>query len=433
MKPKYNKKKSPNGLKWRCDLDRSVIVENMEERKWEESLDNNDWNFGWIQVHLIKKIFHPSSKVRLGDFQLVNHFPNHWELTRKDLLARNIKKFKKESEGELITLVNGKKMELSGSNLPETYIVPQEQSLFTEAFIKSNTKNWIFKPSGKSQGTGIQIINKISQVRALPSTVSSLRTQPGYSQEVFLVCRYIDNPFLLFGRKFDLRTYVLVTSYRPLKVWRYLGGFARVCFENYSSLDGQAPSKENDPNKNLFQHLTNVSFQKASALYNNVHGGKFPFASLLLHMELNYGKDKLNKLLFEMDRIYLSALKAVQPAMVQDKHCFELYGFDILIDSDLKPWLIEVNACPSLVSTTPADKRMKKKLFNNLINVVIPPNWLQSMNGGSSTCNEKKVDQFELLYDETLDLLSGKSVRPKSSVRRANSIAGNKNPVNPYC
>ena len=134
-----------------------------------------------------------------------------------------------------------------------------------------------------------------------------------------------------------------------------------------------------------------------------------------------------------MDRIYLSALKAVQPAMVQDKHCFELYGFDILIDSDLKPWLIEVNACPSLVSTTPADKRMKKKLFNNLINVVIPPNWLQSMNGGSSTCNEKKVDQFELLYDETLDLLSGKSVRPKSSVRRANSIAGNKNPVNPYC
>ena len=73
-------------------------------------------------------------------------------------------------------------------------------------------------------------------------------------KESYVICRYIDRPLLVGGKKFDLRIYVLVTSYRPLKVWLSSLGFARFCTEKYSS----------DLNEidNMMVHLTNVAIQK---------------------------------------------------------------------------------------------------------------------------------------------------------------------------
>jgi len=50
--------------------------------------------------------------------------------------------------------------------------------------------------------------------------------------------------------------------------------------------------------------------------------------------------------------------------------CFELYGFDILLDSRLKPWLLEVNISPSLSSSSPLDKRIKSVLICDTLNLV---------------------------------------------------------------
>ena len=59
---------------------------------------------------------------------------------------------------------------------------------------------------------------------------------------------------MIGGKKFDLRIYVLVTSFRPLKVYLFKMGFCRFCTIKY------------DPNTqeldNMFVHLTNVSIQK---------------------------------------------------------------------------------------------------------------------------------------------------------------------------
>lgn len=50
----------------------------------------------------------------------------------------------------------------------------------------------------------------------------------------------------------------------------------------------------------------------------------------------------------------------------------QLYGYDILIDSDLKPWLIEVNASPSLTTTTKHDLELKTELISDVINISVP-------------------------------------------------------------
>lgn len=48
----------------------------------------------------------------------------------------------------------------------------------------------------------------------------------------------------------------------------------------------------------------------------------------------------------------------------------ELYGFDILIDSHLKPWLLEVNLSPSLGCDTPLDVRLKSAMLADLLTLI---------------------------------------------------------------
>jgi tubulin polyglutamylase TTLL4 len=76
--------------------------------------------------------------------------------------------------------------------------------------------------------------------------------------------------------------------------------------------------------------------------------------------------------------VIIKTLISVEPPIVATtsrctKHrnvCFELYGFDILLDSKLKPWLLEVNISPSLSSSSPLDKKIKTVLICDTLNLV---------------------------------------------------------------
>lgn len=113
------------------------------------------------------------------------------------------------------------------------------------------TKNiWICKPSSSSRGRGIYLVSEPSQVN---------------KQDDCVVSRYLDNPLLLFGHKFDLRLYVVVTSYDPLRVYIYREGLTRFASEKYSNDDLCSEAAN-------YKHLTNYSINKNNANFvtNNV-------------------------------------------------------------------------------------------------------------------------------------------------------------------
>ena len=70
----------------------------------------------------------------------------------------------------------------------------------------------------------------------------------------YIISEYISNPHLVNGFKYDLRIYVVVTSYDPLKVYIYDHGLVRFCTEKYSN--------ETSTAANTYAHLTNTAINR---------------------------------------------------------------------------------------------------------------------------------------------------------------------------
>jgi len=56
-------------------------------------------------------------------------------------------------------------------------------------------------------------------------------------------------------------------------------------------------------------------------------------------------------------------LQAMKKSWMYRQNCFEIFGFDIILDSDLKPWVLEVNLSPSLSTDSPLDLIIKQNLL----------------------------------------------------------------------
>ena len=61
---------------------------------------------------------------------------------------------------------------------------------------------------------------------------------------------------------------------------------------------------------------------------------------------------------------------ATKKSCIHRSNCFELYGYDIMIDSDFKPWLIEVNLSPSLACDSGLDMQIKSALIAETFNLI---------------------------------------------------------------
>ena len=158
--------------------------------------------------------------------------------------------------------------------LPRTFILPEQQAE-VEQELRETGRPMIVKPPNYYCGIGIKMVSKPEQI---PSRRGRLVVQ-----------RYIDQPFLIRGLKFDLRVYVLLTSTAPLRMFVYEEGLVRFATAPYT----------NDPAQldNLMVHLTNYSVNKGSSefVHSEVAGGweghKWNLQALWAYMESELGLD----------------------------------------------------------------------------------------------------------------------------------------------
>lgn len=91
---------------------------------------------------------------------------------------------------------------------------------------------------------------------------------------------------------------------------------------------------------------------------------------LRLYLTGRYGGEKVDECYYQVQQIIVKTLMSVNKVMMNDKRCFELYGFDILIDANLRPWLLEVNGSPSMTANTPIDKQLKVGILDDVFTIL---------------------------------------------------------------
>ena len=175
------------------------------------------------------------------------------------------------------------------------------------------------------------------------------------------------------GFKFDLRLYITVTSFNPLEAFIYKEGFARFGSRRFTC--------QSDCINDTQIHLTNSSIQREYDTEINIFhpvrlagasgGGNKVKVSWLWNRLEKEGIETKN-LWKKIKDLCLKTLIAVNDDIEFQPNSFELFGFDVIFDENLKPWLIEVNSCPSLARETALDVTVKESVVRDTIELVNP-------------------------------------------------------------
>ena len=348
----------------------NTILDVLLAQGWLQTSEETGWDYHWADVGWVRESYRPAL---LADHARICHFPNHYELTRKDLVMKNLKRFARQKEREpgkvrgwciqhdtlILVGVCSERVSSSGplhfahpssrslihasaifllhshqsawaalrylapdrEIMPQTFHLPSEYAMFVEEYKRAGPSvTWIMKPSGRAQGKGIFLVAKLADVLdwrtqpirldggpvhhdpvaaappattttpavasiagpadgpapSVPSSSASSAAAPGGAAEPdddkvesYIAQRYLSRPYLIGGKKFDMRIYVLVSSFVPLRVWLYREAFARFAGVLFSM-------DKKDVTNNVI-HLTNVAIQKTAEGYDKTKGCKWLF------------------------------------------------------------------------------------------------------------------------------------------------------------
>ena len=393
--------------------------------------------------NLIWKLLHPD-KMRalirnLHKNQKFNHFPCTYQLGRKDNLYKHYKTLKR-----IIPDIY--------NYMPMTFLLPFDIDYFETEYKKNKKIIWIVKPVNMSRGRGIHLLRGENEYKKLYKKAKELNASQ------YLISKYLDKPHLINEKKYDLRIYVLVTSFTPLRIYLYYNGLVRFATENYIKGDYQ----------NVYIHLTNYSINKNNPKYksNQKNNKEIDEEEININNNINnedeeeeieeddsskwslveyknfFIKNKIeNKLEYIWKQIEEIVIKSI--ISVTDYNCkeisgnknnnlFELYGFDIFIDDSFRAWLIECNVNPSLHCTSPLDLSIKTDLICDIFNIVgiIPYN--HNSNDEIYNFNKKNLPKIQKNEQKNENNMEKNLINVKSIIEKNFDYGNLRKKINEY-
>ncbi|KAI4895975.1 hypothetical protein NFI96_006014 [Prochilodus magdalenae] len=302
----------------------SIVIPYCENKGWQRIYDKTrgDYKLKWCELKASRTYYN----FRAGE-QLVYQIPNNKVLTTKIGLLSSLREYDRVSS----KVNQGRGL---SSELPSYDSVP-------DVGLHAGKGNmWICKPTGLNQGRGIFLMRNPEDIMAFRTKIQNVadslknKKTPFRMPQAQIVQRYIQNPLLLKGRKFDVRSYFLIACTSPYMVF-FRHGYVRLTCDLY------------DPNSyNLSAHLTNQYMQKKNPLYS------------MLKEETVWSMERFNAYVNEkfmepkdlprdwvlgvfakrMQQIMIQCFLAVKAKLECKLGYFDLIGCDFLIDEDFK-WL----------------------------------------------------------------------------------------------
>ena len=172
---------------------------------------------------------------------------------------------------------------------------------------------------------------------------------------------------MIHGRKFDIRVWVLVTH--NLDCFFFREGYVRTSSSKYTT---DAAALAND-----WVHLTNNAVQKHSPNYGDFEdGNQLSFADFRKYLRDHH--DKVDPffervILAKMKSYIQLSLESVKRKLNPNKRsqCFEIFGYDFIIDAEFNTWLIEANTNPCLEESSQLLKMLLPRMLNDAFKLTV--------------------------------------------------------------
>lgn len=338
----------------------NAVIKAFEAAGLKYTDSNKDFNILWAKRATVYTL------ASLNPYQKVNHFPGTWGVGRKDRLAYNIRRMQRYFGNDAFDIV------------PKSFLIPQDEAdLRRDAEMDPGTEEkpliYIVKPGASSCGRGIHLYKGVPPMPR------------GVGRDKEMVCqRYIGNPLLIYGRKFDLRLYCVITAFDPLRIYLFDEGLVRFAAEKY-----RGPDQDID---NIHVHLTNYSVNKTAELSKESTGKdyesddpldiKWCISDFKRHLASHHplGLGAWDRIQAECEDVVIKTFLSIEQSVVDEitrscsdrsgRNCFELFGLDLMADEDLKVRLLEVNIMPSLATGSSLDKAVKSRMLSHLLTLV---------------------------------------------------------------